>query len=229
VFDKCPHEHTLFVKQSKEGKILIVSLHVDDLIYTVNDEAMFEKFKMSMRSKFAMFDLGKMRYFLGVEIKQLASGIFIYQQKYAQDILIRFGMESCNKVCTPIVPGNKLVKDEKGRNVNVTEFRQMIGCLMYLLATRLDLAFSVFLVVRYMERPTEIHLAAAKRILRCLKGTMNLRILYKKLNDDDAELQGWSDSYYVGDLDELQVGRVPLAMCLCMVQALSAGLLRSKP
>jgi hypothetical protein len=52
-------------------------------------------------------------------------------------------MENCNKVCTLIVPGNKLVKDKKGKSVNVTEFRQMIGCIMYMLATRPDLTFSI--------------------------------------------------------------------------------------
>jgi len=188
--------------KAKKEFFFIVSLYVDDLIYSGNYETMFETFKSSMKSKFALSDLGKMRYFLGVEIKQLASGIFIYQQKYAQNILIRFGMESCNKFCTPIVPGNKLVKDEKGRSMNEIEFKQMIGCLMYLLGTRPDLAFSVCLVARYMERPTEIHLVAPKRILKYLKGTMNLRILYKKLNDDDVELQGWLDSNYAGDLDD---------------------------
>jgi hypothetical protein len=51
---------------------------------------------------------------------------------------------------------------------------------MYLLATRPDLAFFVCLIARYMERPTEMHLVAAKRFLKYLNGTMSLRILYKK-------------------------------------------------
>ncbi|MCH85372.1 hypothetical protein A2U01_0006218, partial [Trifolium medium] len=140
-FEKCPHEHTLFVKQSSQGKLLIVSLYVDDLIYTGNDEEMFESFKNSMRSKFAMTDLGKMRYFLGVEVKQWDRGIFIHQQKYAQEIMVKFEMENCNKVCSPIVPSNKLNKDEKGKPVDAT-----IG--------------------------------------------------------GDCELEGWSDSYYVGDVDD---------------------------
>jgi hypothetical protein len=93
-FEKCPHEHTLFVKKC-ENKVLI---------YTGNDAAMFEEFKKSMKSKFDMTDLGKMRYFLGVEVRQCDSGIFIHQQKYAQEIISRFGMENCNKVCTPICP-----------------------------------------------------------------------------------------------------------------------------
>lgn len=199
-FEKCPHEHTLFVRQETGGKVLIVSLYVDDLIYTGNDEVMFENFKHSMKNKFAMTDLGKMRYFLGVEVKQMDRGIFICQQKYANDILSRFGMENCNKVCNPIVPGNKLSRDEKGKAVDSTQYMQMIGCLMYLLATRPDLTFSVCLIARYMERPTEIHLAAAKRVIRYLRGTTMLGIMYER--KASVELQGWTDSDYAGDIDD---------------------------
>ena len=67
-FEKCHNKHTLFTKTSKEGKILIVSLYVDDLIFTGNDEAMFNEFKSSMVHEFDMTDLGKIRYFLGIEI-----------------------------------------------------------------------------------------------------------------------------------------------------------------
>lgn len=64
-FTRCNYEHTLFVKSGKEGKgILIVSLYVDDLIFTGNDTCMFEKFKSPMKDEFEMTDLGKMKYFL---------------------------------------------------------------------------------------------------------------------------------------------------------------------
>lgn len=200
-FTKCPYEHTLFVKQDNKGKVLIISLYVDDLIYTGNDEGMFCEFRKSMRSNFAMTDLGRMRYFLGVEVKQVDDGILICQHKYAQDILARFGMENCNAVCNPMVPGNKLTKDEGGKSVDATKYRQMIGSLMYLLATRPDLTFSVCLIARYMDRPTELHLAAAKRVLRYLKGTMEFGVWYKKQNGR-VNLQGWTDSDYAGDLDD---------------------------
>ena len=67
-FKRSHGEHTLFVKTSKGGKILILSLYVDDLIFTGNDESMFYEFKSSMMREFDMTDLGKMRYFLGVEV-----------------------------------------------------------------------------------------------------------------------------------------------------------------
>jgi hypothetical protein len=178
------------VKHGDGGKILIVSLYVDDLIYTGNDTSLIEEFKNSMKNQFSMTDLGKMKYFLGIEVVQNKQGIFICQQKYASEILDRFGMKECNKVCSPIVPGSKLIKDEKGKTVDATEYKRMIGCLMYLLATRPDLTFSVCLAARYMERPTEMHLASVKRILRYLKGTLSFGMMYKNGDGQDLIMQG---------------------------------------
>jgi hypothetical protein len=83
-----------------EWKCLIVSLYVDDLIFTGNNIAMFERFKNSMKQEFDMSDLGRMKYFLGVEVVQNSERIFINQRKYANEVLERFGMkklQSCQK------------------------------------------------------------------------------------------------------------------------------------
>ncbi|MCI46047.1 copia-type polyprotein, partial [Trifolium medium] len=93
-----------------------------------------------------MTDLGKMKYFLGMEVNQSSNGIFIHQQKYAVEILNRFGMENCNTVSSPIVPGCKLVKNDTDKVADSTLYKQMVGSLMYLLASRPDLAYSVCLV-----------------------------------------------------------------------------------
>jgi hypothetical protein len=122
-FEKCSHEHTLFVKYTSNNKILIVSLYVDDLIYTGNDVDMMHEFKQSMMKEFAMTDLGKMKYFLGIEVNQSEKGIFIHQQKYAAEVLRRFGMENCNKVCSPIVPGCKLIKNENGKACDARQYK----------------------------------------------------------------------------------------------------------
>jgi hypothetical protein len=201
-FEKCTHEHTLFVKYGSNGKLIIVSMYVDDLICTGNDSGMIDEFKKSMKSKFAMTDLGKMKFFLGIEVTQSEKGIFINQQKYAAEILNKFGMENCNIVSSPIVPGCKLVKDEEGNTVDATKFKQIVGSLMYLLATRPDLTYSVCLVARFMERPTEMHFAAIKRILRYLKGTLGYGVMYKHDAGMKFELVGWSDSDYAGDLND---------------------------
>lgn len=199
-FEKCSSEQTLFVKTSIQGKLLIVSLYVDDLIYTGNDESMMGEFKKSMMKEFDMSDLGKMMYFLGIEVQQLENGIFISQKKYARDILKRFQMEECNAVLNPIIPGFKISKDENEVKVESTFYKQLVGSLIYLTSTRSDLMYAVSLISRYMSQPTKLHLMTAKRVLRYVKGTISFGILYQK--GVSSMLTVYNDSDYAGCLEE---------------------------
>ena len=146
---------------------------------------------------FDMTNLGKMRFFLGIEVLQKPEGIFVCQRQYATDVLKRFSMYESNPIKSPIVPGFKINKDADGAVVDDTYYKQMVGSLMYLTATRPDIMFSVSLISIYMSRPTELHLQVAKRILRYLKGTTSYGIFYK--NGGDEELFAFMDSDYAGD------------------------------
>ena len=200
-FEKCFCEHTLFIKTGDEGKILIVSLYVDDLIYTGNNEVMFTEFKDSMQREFDMSDLGRMKYFLGIEVVQTANAIFICQQKYAHEVLERFGMGQSNAVANPMVPGCKLSKEGNGDSkVDATEYKRLVGSLLYLTATRPDIMYSVGMISRYMDQPTEMHLQSAKRILRYIRGTADLGISYKR--GGEGSLIAFADSDYAGDVDD---------------------------
>jgi hypothetical protein len=97
-------------------------------------------------------------------------GIFISQTRYAKDVLERFYMKDCNVVQCPIIPGCKLTKEGEGGNVDVTTFKQIVGSLMYLTATRPDIMYAVCLISRYMEKPIELHLLAAKKGSKISKG-----------------------------------------------------------
>lgn len=178
-----------------------MSIYVDDLIFTGNDVVMFDEFKSSMKNEFDMSDLGRMKYFLGVEVVQRDEGIYICQRRYAQEVLQKFGMENNNATKNPMVPGFKLTKDEGGRRVDGTQYKQVIGSLMYLTVSRPDLMYVMSLVSRYMENPTELHMMAVKRNLRYLKGTTDLGMCYKK-GGGVGELVAYSDSDYAGDLDD---------------------------
>ncbi|GKD05064.1 retrovirus-related pol polyprotein from transposon TNT 1-94 [Tanacetum coccineum] len=150
-----------------------------------------------MMLEFDMSDLGKMRYFLGIEVIQSPNGIFVCQRKYACEVLARFDMGNSNPVLNPIVPGTRLVKDEHGTKVDVTLFKKMVGSLMYLTTTRPDLMYGVSLISRYVGCPTESHWRAGKRLLRYLKGTTELGIFYKRKSK--ASLEVYTDSDYAGD------------------------------
>lgn len=199
-FEKCNSEHTLFTKTSETGNLLAVSVYVDDLIYAGDDENMVAEFKKSMMNEFYMSDLGKMRLFLGIEVLQLSDGIFIGQRRYVLDVLKKFGMEHCNAVQNPVVPGFKLFRDENGAELNGTQYRQLVGSIMYIRATRPDIAYVVSLISRYMSRPTELHLLAAKRILRYLQGTSSFGLISKK--DGNRELIEFTDSDYADDVED---------------------------
>lgn len=198
-FVKSQNEETLFLKSNKHGDILMVSVYVDDLIYTGDNMSMMEEFKRSMQREFDMTDLGKMRYFLGLEVLQTSQGTHISQLKYALEILRRFEMEGCNAVCNPMVPGNKLEMDREGEPVDEILYKQIIGSLMYITTTRPDLQFSVSLLSRFMSSPTKLHMQAAKRVLRYLKGTMDYGIWYKRGGAGDVVV--YTDSDFAGDID----------------------------
>jgi hypothetical protein len=197
-FQRCESEQTLFTRRTHEGRIIIVSIYVDDLIFTGNDEVMLSDFKNSMLREFDMTDLGKMRFFLGIEVLQKSDGIYICQRKYALEVLRRFGMMESNSVGSPIVPGFKISRNEDENTVDETYYKQLVGSLMYLTATRPDMMF--VLISRYMTRPMEIHLQAAKRALRYLKGIVNYGIHYKR--GGEGELLAFTDSDYAGDMED---------------------------
>ncbi|CAL9006618.1 unnamed protein product, partial [Prunus brigantina] len=109
-FQRCPYEHTLYVKNNQQGDVVIVCLYVDDLIITGNNMRLVVEFREALASQFEMTDMGLMCYFLGIEVKQTEQGTFISQRKYAGDILKRFRMESCKPTSTPVQERLKLQK-----------------------------------------------------------------------------------------------------------------------
>jgi hypothetical protein len=176
-FVKSLSESTLYVKHKGKNS-LIISLYVDDLLVTGNDTRLVEEFKQEMMQAFEMTDLGLMTFFLGIEIKQNENDVFIYQKKYAKEILKKFQMEECKTVSTPMNQKEKLSKEDGFDKVDEGYYRSLIGCLMYLTATRPDILFAVSILSRFMHCASEMHLKAAKRILRYIKGTIDYGVKF---------------------------------------------------
>jgi len=187
-FEKSDCEPTIYIKES-DGKILIVVLYVDDLIFTGSDEFFIVDFKEVMKSEFEITNLGSLRYFLGIEVKQTKNGIFISQEKYLADILDRFNMQNSKPTPTPTVMGLKLSKEDCSSNANSTLYQSMVGNLMYLTTTRPDIMYVVSLVSRFMETSKETHWQAAKRILRYVNGTKEYVILYVATPSNTKDLR----------------------------------------
>nr|GEV56562.1 hypothetical protein [Tanacetum cinerariifolium] len=109
--------------------------------------------------------MGVLTYFFGFQIKQSKRGISINQENYVKDLLKKYDID-VSTVKTPMVPLNKLGPDLNGKAVNETQYRGMIGSLMYLTTSRPNILFSTCLHARHQANPKESHLIAIKRIFR---------------------------------------------------------------
>ncbi|GJV41318.1 retrovirus-related pol polyprotein from transposon TNT 1-94 [Tanacetum coccineum] len=118
-----------------------------------------------MCSKFQMAMMGKLSFFLGLQISQSSRGIFLNQSKYALESIKKYGMETCEPSYTLMVEKSKLDEDSQGKVVDPTRYRGMISTLMYLTASRPDLVFAVCICARYQAKPTEKHLHALLQML----------------------------------------------------------------
>jgi len=222
-FEKCEGEPTVYIKE-KDGKLLIVVLYVDDVIFTGNDVYLIENFKTVMKEEFRMSEMGLLRYFLGIEIDQNENGIFISQEKYVNEVLERFNMQDNKAAITPIVMGLKLNKEDSSKDFCHSLYKSIVGSLMYLTATRTDIMFDVSLISRFMERPKEAHWQAVKRIMRYVKGTKRFDILYIVL--ECSNLIGYTDSDWDGSVDDQ---KSTYGYVFHKVQEPFHGLLRNNP
>ena len=139
-----------------------------------------------------MYLLGEMNLFLGLQIVQCKKGILIHQSKYIKDMLKRFQLEDYKLVCTPMSIGWKLSKEDEYKYVDPKHYRSMIGSLLYVTSSRLDVKQAIGMVDRFQATEKEIHVQAVKRIFRYLKGTIDLGVWYPSKNT--FSLKSYSDA-----------------------------------
>ncbi|GKA14746.1 retrovirus-related pol polyprotein from transposon TNT 1-94 [Tanacetum coccineum] len=148
--------------QGRGEDILLVQIYVDDIIFSSTNLKLSKKFEKLMHIKFEMSMMGELK-FLGIQIHQSPRGIFINQVKYAQEILKKHGMTSCDSVGTPMAT-KPLDADLSGTPVDQTKYHSMVGALIYLTSSRLDIVHATCYCARYQARLTEKHLREVKRI-----------------------------------------------------------------
>ncbi|KAJ8636771.1 hypothetical protein MRB53_011038 [Persea americana] len=157
-------------KAWRASKILEL-LHAD-LCGPMSTSSLGGKFKESMMQQFEMTDLGRLKYFLGLEISQDESGIFMSQKKYATELLKKFNIRFEDSAKTPMNTGEKPQKEDGTGKGNEKEFRSLVGGLNYLTHSRPDIMYSVSMVSKFMHAPSKQHVGAAKRILKYIAGTL---------------------------------------------------------
>nr|GEU86029.1 putative ribonuclease H-like domain-containing protein [Tanacetum cinerariifolium] len=131
-----------------------------------------------------------------LQVQQRPDGIFINQDKYVQEILNKFDLGSVRMATTPYEAPKPKSKDEYDSPVNVHLYISMIGSLMYLTASRLDIMFAVSACPRNQVTPTTSNLEAVKKIFKYVKGQPKLGLWYPR--ESPLVLEAYSDSDYAG-------------------------------
>ena len=143
-----------------------------------------------------MKDLGQLHHFLGVTVEPRPSGLLLHQRQYALDILERARMTDCKPCSTPVDTQAKLSADLGNPVADPTAYRSLAGALQYLTFTRPDLTYAVQHVRLHIHDPRESHLAALKRLLRHVHGTVDLDLVLHCLSS--AELVVYTDADWAG-------------------------------
>uniref|UniRef100_A0A803QA39 Reverse transcriptase Ty1/copia-type domain-containing protein n=1 Tax=Cannabis sativa TaxID=3483 RepID=A0A803QA39_CANSA len=184
--------HSFFIKHSQVGFIALL-VYVDDVILASNNLKELEALKVRLDSKFKLKDMGKLKYFLGLEVARSEEGIFVSQRPYALQILEDLGYLGCKPMNAPMEANLKLCQDANDDPLaDATLYRRIIGKLQYLTITRPDLSFSVNKLSQYLGTPRASHLVAAQRVLHYVKGTPGQGIFFSA--QSKIELEAYTDS-----------------------------------
>ena len=186
ISDQCIYQHP-----QSDIKILVV---VDDCIIAGNDEGMRRKVERHLSERFNIKIFDKVETFINIQIEETKTHYKMHQESYIEKLLERFGLQNCKVAATPAVPNPQGDNTPLPNNHN---YRQIVGSLIYLMATRPDVCSIIIELSKYLENPTQLHLQMAKRVLRYLAGTKNQGINFKK-GRQEVKIVCFSDSDWAG-------------------------------
>jgi hypothetical protein len=188
-------DKTLFIPRQGDD-ILIVQVYVDDIVFGGSSHSLVVRFAEDMSKEFDMSMIGELHFFLVLQIKEAKEGTFVHQAKYTKDILKKFKMDDSKPLSTSMSTTTTLNADEDREPVDQKEYRNMIGSLLYLTATRLNIQFSVCRCSRFQALLRTSHRQAVKRIFRYLRYTPDLGFWYSV--SSSLSLLGFSDADFAG-------------------------------
>ncbi|XP_021971970.1 uncharacterized mitochondrial protein AtMg00810-like [Helianthus annuus] len=181
---------SLFVFHQGDS-IMYLLVYVDDLILTGNTSTLLTAFISRLHKEFAIKGLGKLSYFLVLEVVHNPTGLFLTQTKYANDILTRAGLVDAKPVSTPLSTNDTFVSDGQPFS-DPTLYRPIVGALQYLTITCPDLSYAVNQACQFLHAPTEQNYQLVKRILRYVKGTISHGLVFQRPRF--TSILGYSDA-----------------------------------
>ena len=166
--------------------LVILTVYVDDILITGKDQDLVKKKKKELTDRFEMTDMGEVKRILGIEVQRdyEHGTMAISQEHYVATILERFEMQEANPVSTPGYGGELSTDQPQDQLLGAADkklYQSITGSLLYLAqCTRYDLCYAAHQLTRACNNPAKVHLTAAKHVLRYLRGSPDLPIVYKQ-------------------------------------------------
>jgi hypothetical protein len=196
----------------QKHRFIILVIYVDETLLITNDpHGLLTKTKQALCFEVEMTDIGPITNttILGLQVlyNKQTRILKIFQIRYIELLLIKFKMEACNLVSTPMEPRLKLTKDNSPQNdedlaaMTNIPYKSLVGSLMHAsISTRPNISYSTNSVAQYLSNPRKKHWGSAKRILRYLEGTKTLGLMYRA-SQQPFTLEGYSDANWAGNVD----------------------------
>lgn len=198
-FERSENDPCLY-KATMNDTLVLVAVYVDDLLIGCADESQVMLVKKLISEEFPVTDKGLLHHYLGIEIERdgVTGPIKICQPQYIKELLKEYGMQDCKPVATPLEANHQVIcNDDNCESIDPQDYQSIIGALMYLaITTRPDIQHSVAKLAQRNSNPHAEHMQAAKRILRYLRGTINLKMVYQA---DKGKAEGFVDADWGGN------------------------------
>jgi hypothetical protein len=185
------HDHARFVHTSPCRRTLIL-LYVDDMLIMGDNHEYIAFVKARLSEQFHMFNLGPLSYFLGIEITSTANGYYLSQRKYIHDLLDRAGLTDHRSVDTPMELHTHLRATDGVPLEDPTQYRHLVGSLVYLGITRPNISYTVHILSQFMSTRTSVHYNHLLHVLRYLRGTIDRRLFLSSFSS--LQLHTYSDA-----------------------------------
>ena len=202
-YERTEADHAVFIRV--KGDILsILALYVDDITMACNNLQVIQEDKETLKKHYQMTDLGEITWILGMHITRdrRAGWIALSQEKYALELLDRFGKSDARPISTPTLANEHLVKVDSPE-VDTQAYQRAVGALMYLmLGTRPDLAYTVAALGRHSACPGIEHQRALDCAFRYIRATSDWKLVYQRDNPNGTTLKGFVDADWASDVND---------------------------
>ncbi|KAL5581466.1 hypothetical protein UlMin_013908 [Ulmus minor] len=190
-FTQSKSDYSLFTKGSGSSFVALL-VYVDDIISTGPNTRVIDSLKCFLHSQFKLKDLGSLKYFLGLEIAKSAKGIVLSQRHYTFQLLEDTGYLACKPASVPMDPKVQLSAVNGELLTDISQYRRLIGRILYLTLSRLDITFAVHKLSQFLAQPRLPHLKVVHHLLRYLKSNPGQGLFFS--SSSSLQLRAFSDA-----------------------------------